>query len=127
MKNQRGQSLVEFALILPLLLLLLMGIIEFGRIFNAYLVISNLSRDGARYAATGRNDDWTIQYIKSNATTLDGGELTIIFIDEVEGSRNPGAWIRVQVDYNLTLITPIINNILPNPMQLSAQTTMRVE
>jgi len=48
-----GQAITEFALILPVLLLLIFGIIEFARVFQAYLVIDNAARFGVRYAVTG--------------------------------------------------------------------------
>ena len=44
----RGQSLVEFALVLVPLFLILLGIIQFGFIFNSYVIITNASREGAR-------------------------------------------------------------------------------
>lgn len=44
----RGQSLVEFALVVPLLLLLLLGIVQFGFIFNSYVTLTNAAREGAR-------------------------------------------------------------------------------
>jgi Flp pilus assembly protein TadG len=46
----RGQSLVEFALVLPLLMLILLGIIQFGLIFNTQVTITNAAREGARAA-----------------------------------------------------------------------------
>ena len=48
----RGQGLVEFALILPVLLLLILGIIEFGRLMVTYSSISTASRDAVRYAVS---------------------------------------------------------------------------
>jgi hypothetical protein len=53
-RKTKGQGLVEFALILPLLLLLLLGIIEGGRIIWAYVTVQNAAREAARYAVTGR-------------------------------------------------------------------------
>jgi hypothetical protein len=53
-KPQKGQTLAEFALTLPILLLLLFGIIEFGRIFQAWVTLQNAARAGARYASTGQ-------------------------------------------------------------------------
>ena len=50
--GQRGQSLVEFALILPLFLLLLAGMIDFGIGLHHYMVIISATRDGARLGAT---------------------------------------------------------------------------
>ncbi len=46
-----GVALVEFALVVPVLVLLLVGILDTGRAVNAYVTISNASREGARYAA----------------------------------------------------------------------------
>lgn len=48
--REAGQELVEFALILPLLLLLLLGIIEVGRLVFSYNTIANAAREGARYS-----------------------------------------------------------------------------
>ena len=47
--NLRAQNLVEFALIFPVLMLLLFGIIDFGRVFHVLIAISNAAREGARY------------------------------------------------------------------------------
>src|SRR5438477_12830285 len=55
-KPHPGQTLVEFALTLPLLLLLLFGIIEFGRIFQAWVTLQNAARAATRYAVTGQYD-----------------------------------------------------------------------
>lgn len=49
--GDRGQSLVETALSLPLLLLILMGLVDFGRSFYYHVTISNAAREGAAYAA----------------------------------------------------------------------------
>ncbi|MBI5955396.1 MAG: pilus assembly protein [Chloroflexi bacterium] len=49
---QRGQSLVELALALPILMLVLLIVVDFGRAFYAYVTVTNASREGARYAAS---------------------------------------------------------------------------
>jgi Flp pilus assembly protein TadG len=48
-RRQRGQSLVETAVIVPILLLLVAAVVDFGRIFDAYIVLTNAVREGARY------------------------------------------------------------------------------
>ncbi|GAB4526497.1 MAG: hypothetical protein Kow0063_00810 [Anaerolineae bacterium] len=65
-RKTRGQSLVEFALILPILLLLILGIIEGARIIWAYITVQNAAREAARYAITGQPYDesgnpWTLR------------------------------------------------------------------
>ena len=56
-KKKKAQSMVEFALVLPILLLLVLGIFEYGRLFFAWISIENAARIGARYASTGRYDE----------------------------------------------------------------------
>ncbi|MBN1937842.1 MAG: pilus assembly protein [Anaerolineae bacterium] len=56
-KRERGQSLVELALILPVLILLFLGLIELGLALRAYLVVVNANREAARFAARGTNPD----------------------------------------------------------------------
>jgi hypothetical protein len=51
LKSQRGAELIEFALIFPLLLLVLLGIVDFGFLFQRYEVLTNATREGARLAA----------------------------------------------------------------------------
>src|SRR5687767_3574299 len=50
-RHERGQAVVEFALIVPLLALLTMGVVDFGRIFYSYETLANAAREGARYCA----------------------------------------------------------------------------
>ena len=55
LRGRRGQALAEFALILPVLFLLIAGIIEFGRAWNIKQVVTDASREGARYAVVQDN------------------------------------------------------------------------
>ena len=62
--RSKGQSLVEFALILPLLLLLLLGVIEGARLAWSYITVQESAREAARYAVSGQpfnasGDPWT--------------------------------------------------------------------
>ncbi len=54
--RQRAQSLVEFAIALPVLLLLIFGVIEFGRMLQAWMAVQNAARFGLRYLVTGEYD-----------------------------------------------------------------------
>jgi Flp pilus assembly protein TadG len=58
-RSERGTAVVEFALVAPLLFLLVFGIIEFGRVLNAYNQLTQLAGQGARAAAVNRNPDGT--------------------------------------------------------------------
>jgi len=70
-RRTRGQGLVEFALILPVLLLFIFGIIEFARIFYSWLIITNAVRTGERYAVTGEYMD---KYCDATADSFGDGD-----------------------------------------------------
>jgi hypothetical protein len=55
LRCERGQSMVEFALVFPLLVLLLFGVMEFARAFNYWNDLNQLAADGARFASVNRN------------------------------------------------------------------------
>lgn len=56
LKNETGQTMTEFAIVLPILVVLLFGIIQFGILFNNYITLTDAARAGAREAAVSRND-----------------------------------------------------------------------
>jgi len=125
-KSQQGQAMVELALVLPILLVLLCGIIEFGRIFGAYMVISNLSREGARYGVVGHDDSQIQNLIISQRAWLDESKFTIT-LSPLYVERDKGDSLGVTIDYPVDLLMPIIADILPNPVNLSVECLMRVE
>ena len=54
-RKMRGQGMVEFALMLPIVLLMIYGLMEMARLMQAYLTIQHAAREGARYAITGQS------------------------------------------------------------------------
>lgn len=125
-KNNIGQTMVEMALVFPIILFVLMGIIEFGRIFTAYMIVINASREGARIAAVGGSDADVVNSVRNASVMLDYSNLNVNVYPE-ETSRTRGMSVSVSVRYDLPLIVPIMNVILPDPFPISSQTTMRVE
>lgn len=125
-KGEDGQSIIEFALILPILLLILMGILEFGLMLNAYLSINNASRDGARYASVGSTDDSVVAAIENVLPMIDPLDVSVN-ISPLYGSRNRGDAVTVEVLYTYEVTMPVISAIISNSIDLRAETTMRVE
>lgn len=80
-ERERGASLLEFALVAPVLLLLIFGALEYGMFFKDYLTVSNTTRTGARVgsaAGSGADADYQIlQAVKAAATALPGGSSSI--------------------------------------------------
>lgn len=110
LRKKRGQSAVELAITMPILLLILCGIIEFGWIISHRMILSYTSREGARYAAvntTNENiEDNTVQRVRSVAPAhiRDELEITVIFTD-VHDVRSGD--IEVVVKTDLKTLTPI--------------------
>lgn len=78
-KRDRGATLVEFAVIFPLIIVLVMGIAEFSLAFKDWLTISHASREGARAGATAANDITAdIQVLAAIEQALAGGDLDAI-------------------------------------------------
>lgn len=126
LSNEKGQSLVEFTIILPVLLLLVMGIIQFGLIFNSYITVANASREGARAGISGNTDTQIIQLIKATSPNLNENNLAVT-ISPSENNRRSGDTLMVRVSYSYQLTIPIISKLFNNQVVLNGQTSMRVE
>ncbi len=125
-QSEKGQAVVELALVLPLLLLLLFGIMEFGRVFDASLVITQAVREGARAGAVGGTDADVTDAVMTVAGNLNQKSLSIA-ISPSQNERTSGGSITVEVNYSVQLVDPVISQLVTNPFPLSASTTMRVE
>ncbi|AEF94051.1 TadE family protein [Desulfotomaculum nigrificans CO-1-SRB] len=128
-RNQRGQTLVELALILPILIILLMGTIEFGRIFFTYLTVTHASREAARSTviATGKDDAYIRNKVLEAASWLTPADLKVDVTPSSPDNRTSGVPLTVTVSYPVQLYTPVLSNVLTNPFTVKAQTTMRIE
>ena len=126
LKNQRGQALVEFTIVLPILMLLIMGIFQFGMMLNAYITIGNAAREGARAGIIGSTDAEIRNLIISTSPSLEPENLTVS-ITPSETNRISGGTLAVNVTYNYKLTVPIISSLFNNVIVLKGQTTMRVE
>lgn len=129
--DQRGQSLVEFALLVPVFLLLLFAIVDFGMGFHAWITVTNSAREGARLGAVGADAATIEQRVRDTADSLDQTKLTVA-VTNAQGA--PGESVIVDVEYQYDLITPlaglfqfISGNTLPTTFNLSSTAEMRLE
>lgn len=128
-----GQSLVEFALVLVLLLVIAAGVLDLGRVFHSTIVITNASREGARYLTRHPEDNSAGYTGTRNAAineadgaliTLTSANVSITCTDAVSPDGcDSGTDVVVTVDYQFA---PIIGWILPEEIDLSRSTTMVV-
>lgn len=131
-RNRRpGQGLVEFALGIPLLLLLIFGIIDIARIIQAQVTVNNAARQAVRFAVTGQQlKDAGGNYIPRETTIITKAVDSLVGLPrtvtqdpnafgfyKVEVNPDygglPGQTVEVYVYYNVELLTPLVNAILP--------------
>ena len=129
--HSHGQSLVEFTLALPLLLLILLFSVDMGRVYLGWVTLNNAARIGANYAAEnptaafgpGSAYAQAIQADVDAAATLDCPIVTIP-APTFSGSRTPatslGNLATVSISCTFHPITPIIGDIVGNNVQVAA-------
>lgn len=130
LKENRGQAIVETALVLPIFVLLLFGILEFGQILNQYLVLTAAAREGARVAAVS-NDDAARLAVTDAVTSISNSGLTVN-ITYPEGKRQQGGSVTVTVSKPIEATTPVITDIIesafaPDSPVITSRSVMRVE
>lgn len=123
-KTEQGQAVTEFALILPILALLLFGVIQFGIAFNNYITVTDAVRVGARKAAVSRQaadpTGTTIGQVRSAASDLDQAQLNV----SVTTSWVQGSDVTVSASYPYTIS---LLGVVVQSGQLTSSTTERVE
>jgi len=124
--SEKGQALVEMALVLPILLLMLMAIVDFGRVFHGHLAVTSASRQAVREASLGRTDAEISSAARSAAAPLAPTQITVT-VTPAFSARQAGTSIEVTVTYSLEIITPLIQPFFPNPYQVIARAVARRE
>ena len=135
-KNDRGASMIEFAIVTPLLLIpLVVGIIEFGWIYNGYISLNGATREGARVASIYKvlpgddeYNDYIISEVKKHATnTLEINDIRVIPV-EVGVNPHKTKGVRVEADGRINLLFGGIPFFpVHDPFNVTAQTTMSLE
>jgi Flp pilus assembly protein TadG len=121
--RDRGQGTAELAILLPVLLLLIVGVIEVTAALNAYITVVNSSRDGARLGSKGSASNAEIQALVvkdlgrlPNTTPPSNVTVTNPTVSGLESVR-----VRSCYQHTTFLQVPVL---LPNSFQMCAQTTM---
>lgn len=128
-RGERGAAMVEFALVLPMLLILVFGIVDFGRAFQSWVTVTNAAREGARLGTVGG----TVSAICSRVTDtagVSGASCAVTY----PGGNITGQSVAVKVSYNFAMITPLgtlvsqfFGGSIPNTIPISTTADMRIE
>jgi Flp pilus assembly protein TadG len=126
-RNERGQTLVEFALVLPILSLLLLGVIQFGVAFNNYITLTDAVRAGARKGAVGRHLQDPEAAVRQTINTAASGNLKPADLQiTVNSSWAQGSDVTVTATYPYQ-IKLLGFGVTVTSGRLSSSTTERVE
>jgi Flp pilus assembly protein TadG len=142
---QHGQSMVEFAMVVPLFFLLAFGIIDLGRVFFVQTTLQNAMRQAGRFAVTGNHltdpvtatpmsrVDSIIQVAKNAATGLDISNIQISSQGGGSTGPNRAGWpgdtVTISLTTNLKLITPMVGRFFgpSGTYKFTVSTTFRNE
>lgn len=138
MRKDKGEAIVEFALLAPVLFLILFALVDFGRVFDAWLVSTNAAREGARYAAIYASEDYLteaqVQQL-SKQKTYDyltnglGGRSDVTYalsdIAVTVPSKVSGQPVTVNVTVRVE-IWAMFSMFVSNPADVQGQATMRI-
>jgi Flp pilus assembly protein TadG len=140
MNGERGAALLEVALTLPLLLLVAVGIFEFGRAYQTWQILTNAAREGARIAVLPGTDDQAVedrvqQYLAAGLLPeADAADVTIDRNQEIGIGAGTASASMVQVDYPFTfmVLQGIANLVVEGstagqPLTMTTSATMRNE
>ncbi|TCO78686.1 TadE/TadG family type IV pilus assembly protein [Marinisporobacter balticus] len=126
LKNERGQSLVEFALILPMLLLLICATFDFGRVIYTYMHLNLLTQEAVRLGSFGETDENISEFTRNNLHVGDA-DLLQVEISPSQSMRKSGDYVTVTLEYPVTYVTPFISLIFPSPYGVITDSTIRIE
>lgn len=118
--DEGGTTLIEFALVVPVIMLLLVGCLDFARATNAYVIVANASREGARYASTkpGLLSADVYSYVKQRIAPLDPAVFQVVDVtyartsDPRWYSESPAPWtVTVEVRYDWQAATWLVGSL----------------
>ena len=111
LRSETGQTAVEFALVAPVLILLLLGVVQMGIAFNNYLAVTDAARAGARKAIVARLSGLTsadvTQSVRDAASDLDQSKLGVTVADATDPT-----WSRAGSDITVTVTYPYSISLL---------------
>jgi Flp pilus assembly protein TadG len=137
LRRESGAALTEFALVLPVLLVVMLGILDFGKAFNYWIDQTHLANEAARWAVVNRNPgSGTLQnYIQQQATTQElrvGGTGSVptaaqVCISFPSGTARVGDPVNVTVSTTYNWLPFLSDRLSAASTTISGSATMRLE
>jgi Flp pilus assembly protein TadG len=128
--NERGAALLETAITIPIILLITVGIFEFGRAYQTWQVLTNATREGARVAVLAATTDAQIQqtvrdYLASgNLPLARSGTVSVTVERSVAMGVNTASRVSVNYPFSFLVLNPIVRMVTPASNTGAAPVTM---
>jgi len=124
-ENERGQTMVEFAIVVPLLLVIVFGIFQFGVLYNDYVALTDATRVGARKAAVSRHEAnpeaEAEAALRDAAVGLTQDDLEVV-VDATAWEHGEDVTVSASYPYEVNLLGLVVAS-----GELESETTERVE
>jgi Flp pilus assembly protein TadG len=122
-RGESGSAVVEFALLLPVLLLLLLAVVQVGVLASDRLLLAHAARAGAREAAIQESDEAVREAATSGGAGLDPERLRL----EVTRTGSRGSPVTVSLSYDVPIVGVLAGWLLPATVTISTEVTARQE
>ena len=137
MRSEKGAALLEAAITVPIILLISVGIFEFGRAYQTQQVLTNAAREGARLAVIEGSSDADIrtrvgQYLSGGGLKT-VSDANILVVRNVAMTGTTASSVEVRYPFEFMVLNPVVRLIAPTdtktgaPITMSAMTLMRNE
>jgi Flp pilus assembly protein TadG len=124
-RGERASAAVEFALVLPLVLVMALALVQVGLLVKDQLVVAGSARAGAREGAVS-TDDTQARQAAVDAASAGGLDTSQVAVD-VRREGGTGTAVAVTVTYHAPVVVPLVSWLFPSSIDLTAAVTMRQE
>lgn len=123
-RNDRGAALLEMAIALPFLVLVVLGVVDFGRALFAQIGLEQAAQEGAIYAAFNPDDYAKVQLRVAEASGFPSLSAADVTVGCPAGPS--GGTVEVSVSHVHNLVTPIVSSWFGGSLNLSAQSVAQI-
>jgi len=130
MRNEKGAALIEAAVTVPIILLISVGIFEFGRAYQTQQVLVNAAREGARLAVIEGSTDAQVRervnaYLTAGGLTAVGDGAIPINRTTALTATSTGSTVEINYPFQFIVLNPVVRLIAPTDSRTGAPITMK--
>ncbi|MFO7929107.1 MAG: pilus assembly protein [Candidatus Humimicrobiaceae bacterium] len=125
--NNIGQSSIEFVIVMPVLIIVILTVSQFGILVYVQNILEQSSREGVRVISTTNSNSMAYEAIQNLCGNLDRNNMEIEINPSSKDSRKVGTMVSIHIAYKYGGISDIIKLIMGKELRLKSQSSMRME